>query len=238
MKRFWLILASILGLAATAMPASAALQYTYTLKCDGTPCTGSAGNNNYGTVTLLQHGSDQPGDPNSYVTVTVQLASGYTFAGSNAGYAIAWDITNAPDLSSVTVTSSNKNNFTVQDFKPSVPGYDGRYKSTPFTSGSCGKTTASCFEYAIDYDINGSQGNDSKLVFDVKKSNGLILSNFAANSGGYTFAVDIANDCGDTFVVASTTSHTTVPEPATWATAIAGLGFLFMLQRRRKLVRG
>jgi hypothetical protein len=227
MKRYLLILATFLGLALPAAPALADVQYT--LRCDGSPCTGSAGNNNYGTVTLHQNGTGS----SAYVTVTVQLAQGVTFAGTGAGYAIAWSITGAPDLSSITVTSSNKNNFTVEDYKPSVQGYDGRYKSSPFTGGNCGPTTASCFMYAIDYDINGSQGNDSKLVFDVKKSGGLLLSNFAANSNGYTFAVDIAYDC-DTFVVASKGDPKTVPEPATWALSLVSLTGLVMIRRRRK----
>src|ERR1044071_491756 len=47
MKQFWLILTVFLGLASTAVPASADIQWT--LSCSAAPCTGSNANHNYGT---------------------------------------------------------------------------------------------------------------------------------------------------------------------------------------------
>ena len=241
MKRIWLILAAIMGLTASAVPASADLLFTLNQGGSAFSTPGT-----YGTVNLHQVGSGS----SAYVTVTVSLAAGYTFAGTGAGYAIAWDITGDPSLSSVAVTSSNHNNFTVQNY------HSGHhYMASPFTSGggSCSHSpySANCFNYAIDYDLNGSTGSDTSFVFDVKKSGGLLLTNFAANPNGYYFAVDISGNCTssydshkhkyvttcDTGNVASNGPPVQVPEPKTWLLFIAGLAALPLLQRRRKLAK-
>jgi MYXO-CTERM domain-containing protein len=248
MRLFWLILASFLGLAATALPASAALQYT--LDCSGrTGSVNCSGSQNYGTVTLVQHGSGTALDP-YYVTVNVTLAPNEVFADAS-GYPIAWNIKNNPTLSSVTVTSSNSSFFTVQNFDPSTHNAQNnpykRYKATPFTGGNCAYNTASCFDYAIAGTWGGTSHHETSLVFDVKKAGGLLISDFdATTSGGYFFSVDIGickttngvTTCNDTFTVGSDDcSPTTVPEPGTWMMAIAGLGLLTMAQRRRKQSR-
>ena len=239
MKKFWLILVAFVGLAATAVPASADLQYT--LNCKVSPCSGAAANNNFGTVTLHQTASNK-------VTVTVQLVVGQDkFAGTGAGYAINWDlagVTGANPIRSVTGISvaTNPGNFAVKGFNFAAAGYK-RYKASPFTGGSCGKDTASCFEYAIDYGPNGSTGNDTKLVFDVTTSSALALTDFIANPAGFRFAADISTVPGGctgacTFVVASNgAGATVVPEPQTWLLVIAGLIGLPLLQRRRKPAR-
>ena len=68
MKQFWLILSVFLGLASTAVPASADIQWT--LNCSDTPCTGSNANNNFGTVVAKQIGTGSA----AYVEVTITLA--------------------------------------------------------------------------------------------------------------------------------------------------------------------
>jgi len=193
MRHFWLILLSFLGLTAAAVPASADI--TYQLNCVSDPCTTTG---NFGSINLHQNGSGTVLDP-YYVTVTVDLttaSSAEKFAGTGAGYAVTWNIAGNPTLSSVSVTSANAGNFTVQNFDPSDhsppgPNYQ-RYKATPFTPGSCSYNDAGCMMYAIDYNIGGSGGNDSKLVFDVMKSGGLVLSDFTANSDGYFFTADVS----------------------------------------------
>jgi hypothetical protein len=217
-------------LAVTVLPASA--DVTYTLGCAADPCTTVA---NYGSVTLHQTSS-------TTVTVTVDLTTASateTFAGTGAGYAIAWNVTGDPTLSAVNITSSNAANFTVQNFDPSDhsapgPNYQ-RYKATPFTGGSCSWNNANCFMYAIDYNINGSGGTDNKLVFDVTLSSGLAIADFIGNAVGYLFAVDVsgAGPCSPTCNVA-----VKVPEPQTWLMFLAGLAGLTLLAlRRRKLAR-
>ena len=238
MRHFWLILLSFLGLTAAAVPASADI--TYQLNCVSDPCTTTG---NFGSINLHQNGSGTVLDP-YYVTVTVDLttaSSAEKFAGTGAGYAVTWNIAGNPTLSSVSVTSANAGNFTVQNFDPSDhsppgPNYQ-RYKATPFTPGSCSYNDAGCMMYAIDYNIGGSGGNDSKLVFDVMKSGGLVLSDFTANSDGYFFTADVSGpgSCNPTCNVASNT--TTAPEPGTVFMLLAGLGSLLMVRRRRQLVR-
>jgi hypothetical protein len=232
MRRFWIILVALLGLGATALPASADI--TYVLNCGGTPCP--ANSNNYGTVTLHQLGTGVAGSSSNIVEVTVNLiTAGNNFAGTGAGYAINWNITGNPSLTTSLVSTGaghplpaggiyNTSHFTIQDSTAS--GHT--YKASPFGFS---------WMYAIDYNQNGGNStNDNYLIFDVTKTNGLLIGNFAAIDGFY-FAVDMfGGPCGPTCVVAS--NKTTVPEPGTVLMILAGLGSLFMLhQRRRKLVR-
>lgn len=238
MKRFWFILAAFLGLALQAVPASADIQYT--LNCSNTPCTGSNASNNFGTVTLKQLGTGTVGDP-FHVQVTAALTAGKVFltTGSHSGF--TWNLLGSHTLQSITVTSANASSFTVQTFNPA-----GSYANAPFTSGSL-----TSFEYAIrNTNTGGSNGVAGPLIFDIKKSGGLVLTDslFNANNGGYFFAVDIGQGCtfssqtqkwgcASTGVVAS---NVRIPEPGTLSLSIAALGSLMglvMLQRRRKQVR-
>ncbi|HYS45445.1 MAG TPA: PEP-CTERM sorting domain-containing protein [Rhizomicrobium sp.] len=231
MKRFWFILAAFLGLAVQAVPASADM--VYTLTCDTVACSSPT---NYGTVTLHQLGSGTVADPYT-VEVTVNLAvAGNHFAGSGAGYAINWNITGNPDLTTTLVPTNashpllageiyDTSHFAIQDSTAS----GNTYKASPFGNNA--------WEYAIDYTLNGGNAsNDNKLIFDVTKAGGLLLSNFAPTAAGFMFAVDIfKSPNGPTFVVAAK-----VPEPETWLlflAGLAGLTGLVMLQRRRQLAR-
>jgi hypothetical protein len=216
MKRFWLILATLLGLAATSIPASADL--VYTLDVDSDFSTG----HNFGTVTLSQAAGNT-----TNVTVTVQLnttIAGIGFANTTAGYAIAWDLNGGvPDLIAINAATPNPSSFAVQTTSGS---YFGDYKGSPFTSGANGNG----FNYAIDY--TGATGTSNNLlVFDVTRSAGLALSDFIGNPN-YRFAVDIITTAGGTRNVA-----VRVPEPRTWALFFAGLVGLTVLRRRRKLAK-
>src|SRR5258708_7063564 len=92
MKRFWLILAAFLGLAASAVSASADLLFT--LNDPG----GAFSPGTFGTVNLHQVGSGS----SAYVTVTLQLAAGDVFAGTGAGFAITWDLKSSSGCVGVT----------------------------------------------------------------------------------------------------------------------------------------
>jgi len=226
MNRIWLALAVFLGTAALVAPASAAV--TYTLNCSTVAC-GTSGN--YGTVSLsLIAGTGLAGDASNKVEVTVNLISaGNTFAGTGAGYAINWNITGNPDLTTALIAAVppvggtySTSNFAIQDSTTK----NHTYKASPFGNN---------WMYAIDSNQNGgNSGNDNYLVFDVTSANGIRLQDFTS-VGGFFFAVDIfGGPCHPTCVVASNTS---VPEPSTVLMIIAGLGSLFMFQRRRKLAR-
>ena len=234
MKRFWLILAVFLGLAATSAPAMADLQYT--LDCKGDPCTGANGGKNYGTVRLKQLGSGTVADP-YHVQVTVTLAPGDVFLTTGGHSGFTWNLLGAINPTSVTVTSANSGLFQVQPFAS-----PGTYGNSPFGD----------FEYAIEnIDTHGNGGILGPLVFDIKVTGGLVLTNtlFSPNSNGYFFAADIGRDCtytsghydcgSRTGVVASNTPPVRVPEPGTWMLSMAGLAGLagLTMQRRRKLAR-
>jgi hypothetical protein len=223
MKRVWLILAAFLGLAAQAAPASAGT--VYTLNCNSVACGSPT---NYGTVTLNQLGDGTVAHPYT-VEVIVALAPN-TFAGTGAGFAINWNITGNPDLTTaldgthplLPGQTFDINNFAIKD--NTVSGKT--YKASPFGDD---------WMYAIDSKQNGGNaGNDNTLIFDVTKTGGLVLTDFVPLSG-FMFAVDIWNSVTNkTFVVAAR-----VPEPQTWLlflTGLAGLTALVML-RRRKLAR-
>jgi hypothetical protein len=233
MKRLGLIFAAFLGLAIQAVPASADI--VYTLACNSVACGSPT---NYGTVTLHQLGSGIAGDASNHVEVTVDLlTAGNHFAGSGAGYAITWNITGNPDLTTGLIATGtpghptlpgeiySTSHFAIQD--NTDPG--GTYKASPFGNNA--------WQYAIDYTPNGGgTGDDNRLIFDVTKATGLLLSDFAPTTAGFMFAVDIfKSPNGPTFVVAAK-----VPEPQTWLlfmAGLAGLTALVMLQRRRKGAR-
>jgi hypothetical protein len=215
MKRFWLILATALGLATQAVPASAGVQYT--LNCTTVACTG-AGSGNYGSVTLTDIGGGS-------INVSVSLSSGYQFGANNTN-ALLWNGLTADTLVVSNVTSG---------FGPIGNNANASYAASPFT------TATQLFDYKIQR--SNSSGAPTALSFDVSKTGGLTLANFATgNDGGvYYFASQIRTTSSSTlFYVAANQAGIAVPEPGTLTMSIAGLmglvGFA-MLQRRRKLAR-
>jgi MYXO-CTERM domain-containing protein len=239
MKQFWLILAIFLGLASTAVPASADIVWTL-----NQGSLGQAGTV-YGTVTAVQKKDAQNVN---FVEVTITLASNplgtpptkdfFLATGQHIG--IAWDMSVVPD--GLNIVSPNANKFTEQ-------ALNGSYTDAPFTSGQNGN-----FNYAIKPTASsGGAATETSIVFDLTKTGGLTLTDtlFSHNAGGYYWAVDIGYacttnaqgkaDCGSrTGVVAANSYVVTTPEPGTWTMAIAGLAGLTglaALRRRRKLVR-
>lgn len=227
MKRFLLILATSLGLAATAVPASADIVYTLNNGGGLLPTPG-----NYGTITATQFASDT-------VRVTINLLPDERFVTTGSHSGITWSLQGSPTLQSISIVSSNASKFTVQSFNPA-----GSYQNSPFGP----------FEYAIAWNGNGaSNPTETSIVFDIKSTSALTLSpSLFSPVGGVYFAIDIGTgcttetkkgetktSCAKTGVIGSTT-YTQVPEPGTWTMSIAGLmgvAGLVMLQRRRKLAR-
>ena len=129
MKRFWLILAALMGLAMSGAPASADVVYTLAKGGGAFPTPGS-----YGTVTLKQLGSGAT----AYVQVTVQLQNG-----SYAGVKV--DTSKTP----------NYGNFAVQNYSsgqqykaaPFTSGYSDFMYAIDYTkSGSTGSDTKLVFD--------------------------------------------------------------------------------------------
>ena len=224
MKRFWLILAAMLGLAASAVPASADVVYTF--NCSGSAANCGAGNNNFnfGTVTLSTPVANS-------VHVVVQLASGYRFGGSNNDDAFYW---NAPTFA----MNNNQNitNLTGTFDSTGVQNNGTRNAGSYFNTGG--------FDYFVERDNSG--GSPTSLSFDVTRTGGLTLTNFAEtngdNAGVFYFAAQIRTTVNNSslFWVASNKAGVNIPEPGTMTLSIAALGSLMglvMLQRRRKLAR-
>lgn len=226
MKRFWLILAALLGLAATAVPASADIVYTLSNGGNILPTPG-----NYGTVTVSQAAADT-------IQVKIDLLTTERFVTTGSHGGIIFSLTGSPNLQSITVTSSNAAGFTVENAPTYAPG---SYSDSPFLGP---------FEYAIAWNGNGAgSATETSITFDLKFGSNITLSPtlFQQTSGTY-FAVDIGTgcttvnnqtSCAKTGPIASG-PPTRVPEPSTVTMSIAGLmglaGFA-VLQRRRKLVR-
>ena len=226
MKRFWLILAAFLGLATTAVPASAAMVYTLNLGGSLAPTPGD-----YGSVTLTNYGSGA----NAYVQVDVELKPGSNFPGTGAGYAITWNITGNPALQVAGDNGASgfnnglalPTNFVLQG--QGVHSYDALGGKT-FTASPFGDVG----EYAIYHNVHGNSGTAvTSLIFDVTTTGGLALDDFVAKNGIY-FTADIflAGCSGD-----KCTGVVAVPEPKTWLIFIAGLFGVTMLYRRRKPAR-
>jgi hypothetical protein len=225
MKQVWLILAGLVGLAAMAVPASAAVVYTLD---DG----GSIGPNhsNYGTVTLTNYGTGA----SAYVQVDVELKTGTnsSFVGTGAGYAITWNILGNPVVEVAGANGASgfnsslalPNTFVLQD--QGAQSYDATsgqtFSASPFHNIG---------EYAIDRTTAGNSGPKvTSLIFDVTTTTGLVAADFVAkNSVYFTSDIYLAGCTGD-----KCTGDVAVPEPRTWLLFIAGLLGLTMLQRRRK----
>jgi len=216
-----------LGLAATSAPAMADLQYTLNQG-------GSVGPTpfKYGTVTLKQLGAGTVGSP-FHVQVTVSLQPGEVFltTGSHSGF--TWNLVGLGNPSSITITSANA----------------GLFNPPSLTAGSHGNSPFGSFEYAIENTNTGGDGGIlGPLVFDIKRTGGLLLTDFSANSDGNFFGADIGTGCtfasgkwgfAATGVVASNSPPVRVPEPGTWMLSMAGLAGLvgLTMQRRRKMAR-
>ena len=221
MKRIWLVLAAMLGLAVQALPASAHLQFT--LNCKSVACTG-ADSGNWGTVTLNQTVVSGV----THVLVTVSLASGLEF-GASGTRALLWNGTGDTDNLTIASLTSNASAFAAQGC-PTAGANCAWTPPSPFNA-------TGAFDYAINRTNNG--GDPTTLSFDVTKSGGssIFISNFLTGNdgGGYFFGVTVQGTTNG-FVVARGPG-VQIPEPATWAMFFATLAGLTLFYRRRKLGR-
>lgn len=167
-------------------------------------CTGTCGGGPYGTVQLDQLNA-------TTVQVTLTLAPGLRFAGTNAGEALMF---NVPSPISITGLPS------------------GFVNHGPDTASAFGSFSQSIRCTACQ---GGQVGNPSgPLTFNVSKAGGLLESNFVANSRGYYFSSDIVGFNGNTGNVAANglQDEPAVPEPFSMGLAGAGLLGLGLARRR------
>jgi hypothetical protein len=191
----------------------------YTLNCKSVACTG-VDSGNWGTVTLTDIGGGK-------INVAVVMASGVEL-GANNQNAFLWNGT-GNDTLTISNLTSNASAFAIQG-----AGANGTYAPpSPFN------TSGAAFDYAINRTNNG--GTPTTLSFDLTKSGGLTLANFATtdDNGAFYFGA-LVKQSGSTFFVAANQAGVKVPEPGTLTLSIAGLAGLaglVLLQRRRYRVR-
>jgi hypothetical protein len=185
MKQFWLILTIFLGLASTAVPASADI--VWTLNQGSLGLSGTV----YGTVTAHQINTGS----SAFVEVTITLASNPSahpptknvFLATGQHIGIAWEMSTVPGtVGAINIVSPNASKFTNQ-------ALNGSYTDAPFTSGQNGN-----FNYAIKPTASsGGAATETSIVFDLTKTGGLALTDtlFKTNAGGYYWAVDIGYGC-------------------------------------------
>jgi hypothetical protein len=160
----------------------------------------------YGVVTTTQNGAN--------VDVSVVLSSGFHFVKTGNHDSFTFN-SNDSTLSASDVVSIAPN--TVSAFSPGSNPAFGSY-SIGMECGSCG---------------NGGAGQlGGTLAFTVLNTN---LSNFVNNASGYVFSADIIGDGVTGAVGAGVTGGAPgVPEPATWAMMIMGMGMVGAGMRMRR----
>jgi len=160
----------------------------------------------YGVVTTTQNGAD--------VDVSVSLTSGYKFVNTGGHNTFTFN-TNDPTMSVADVTNINLTGWT--DFTPGANPSFGT-----FTIG---------LECTADSCKNGNGGAQTgPLTFTVQNTT---LANFAPNASGFTFSADIVAPDGIT-TGAVGGAMPGVPEPATWAMMILGMGMVGAGLRMRR----
>jgi hypothetical protein len=109
-----------------------------------------------------------------------------------------------------------------------------------FTSvaGPVNQSPFGSFQYAVDCTSGCSKGykatSATQLSFVVSAPAALTINDITKNGSGYFFASDVANTAGATGNIGATGLKAGVPEPATWAMMILGLGGVGATLRRRR----
>ena len=194
---------AIVAVLMVAAPHAFGVSITYQLTVNG--CTVSCGAGPFGNIFLNEVGSA--------VDVTLTLAAGERFAGTGAGQALEFNIAAAAGAVSISNITAN---FGV-----------GPAPATASTFGTFGYSVT-CLTCQ-----GGQAGNPAgPLSFRVSAVNGVNLSRFIANGGGYFFTADIVGANGNTGNVGAVGGA--IPEPMTASLIGAGLAGMALIRRFRK----
>jgi hypothetical protein len=208
------------ALALTAGMASAASADTYNLNVDG-----SSGN-------VL---------PGSSGTVTVNTVAGggldFTVNLFGAGVTGTNTFWSSGGHTSFTFTlSGDVNGVSVSGLSPGFVILTSGLTSGAMTAGSYPDPNIGSFEYAIDCPTcTGADPHPNSLHFVLTPTSGTTQLVLAANGDGVYGAADIRRNGLETGAVGFTLSQTPgVPEPATWAMMILGMGMVGAGMRMRR----
>jgi len=104
-------------------------------------------------------------------------------------------------------------------------------------AGSHNQTPFGTFQYVIDCgscSTGYNPASPTQLKFVVTGSSALTVDSLAKSTGGYLFASDVSNTHGDTGNIGAIGFKAGVPEPATWAMMILGMGGVGTVLRSRR----
>jgi hypothetical protein len=207
--RFKLFLPALLGLALTGLPAMAD---TYSLTLDH--CTGGCGTSPFGTIDVMQDGSNT-------VKIAVSLLSGDEFVKTGFPGSFAFDIIGNPTIGISNLTAG----WSLLSTTAGNRQFDGFGDlDYALTCTACGNGASNPFAGPISFDVSAA---------------GLTPASFAELSRGNThayFVADIIGTTGNTGPVGATLVPTSVPEPSSILLLISGGLLLTFSSLRRKRV--
>ena len=215
-RTFWMAAAAACGLAA----AGSAQATTYNFVEDA--CSGGCGASPATPVGTVVTTLESPG----VINVLVTLTNGGAFHDTNnkEQHALVFDLTGSPNIS----------------VSGLVAPFTANGAQAPSSVSASGFGT---FEYFIEFPKETHPPDETSFSFDVSSTSGpaLGLDSFVSNGRAF-FATDIwagPGESGHTGNVGALPAGNgrSVPEPATWAMMIAGMGLVgTTLRRRRTLI--
>jgi len=192
---------------------------TFLLTSDHCSCTCGGGANpqpSFGTIVV----TDLPGDVLGF---NITLINGNKFVQTGLDLTFGFNLAGNPTLTYSGLSSG----FT-------IPGGT----SPTQTSGTYHENGTGNFQYGVVWGGGGGGGNadtNPVLSFSVTGT-GLTLASLQQNAVGQYFAADIISGTTGNTGAVDASLVTSVPEPETYATMLAGLGLLGFVAARRKNV--